>query len=97
MAKIDPSNTQWQHDEAYFLDRIGDEYRNAGMSHQAIAAYEGSLAIWRQLAKIEPRNPHRQLDVSTTLNKLGDVKLDVADSMGRLLLTRGASPSGAAL
>ena len=64
MAKIDPSNTQWQHDEAYFLDRIGDEYRNAGMSHQAIAAYEGSLAIWRQLAKIEPRNPHRQLDVS---------------------------------
>jgi len=49
LAKIDPSNTQWQHDEAYFLDRIGDEYHNAGMSHQAIAAYEGSLAIWRQL------------------------------------------------
>jgi hypothetical protein len=30
LAKIDPRNTQWQRDEAYFLERIGDEYRSFG-------------------------------------------------------------------
>ena len=39
LAKIDPSNTQWQRDEAYVLDRIGDEYRILRMSHRAMAAY----------------------------------------------------------
>ena len=84
LAKIDPRNSQWHRDGAYFLERIGDEHRNVGMNQPAIAAYEESLAVWRHLAKIDRRNPQRQLNISVCLNKLGDVKLDAADSMGAL-------------
>jgi tetratricopeptide (TPR) repeat protein len=84
LAKIDPRNTQWQRDEAYFLERIGDEYRNVGVKQRAIAAYEESLVVWRHLAKIDRRNPQRQIAISVCLDKLGDVKLDAADSMGAL-------------
>src|SRR6185437_8849742 len=55
LAEIDPRNNQWQRDTAYFLDRIGDEYRKVGMRERAIAAYEESLAVWRHLAKIDRR------------------------------------------
>jgi tetratricopeptide (TPR) repeat protein len=84
LAGIDPRNNQWQRDAAYFLDRIGDEYRKVGMNQRAIAAYEESLAIWRHLAKIDRRNPQLQLNISVCLDKLGDVKLGAADGMGAL-------------
>jgi tetratricopeptide (TPR) repeat protein len=84
LAKVDPHNTQWQHDEASLLDQIGDEYRNAGMKRQAIGAYEASLAVLRHLAQINPRNTQRQLDVASSLDKLGDVKLDAVDSWGAI-------------
>jgi tetratricopeptide (TPR) repeat protein len=84
LAKVDPHNTQWQHDEACLLDQIGDEYRNACMKRQAIGAYEASLAVLRHLAEIDPRNTQRQLDVAFSLNKLGDVKLDGVDSWGAI-------------
>ena len=84
LAEIDPRNNQWQRDAAYFLDRIGDEYRKVGMRERAIAAYEESLAVWRHLAKIDRRNPQLQLNISECLDKLGDVKLGAADGMGAL-------------
>jgi tetratricopeptide (TPR) repeat protein len=84
LAKVDPRNTQWQHDEACLLDQIGNEYRNAGMKRQAIAAYEASLAVLRHLAEIDPRNTQRQLDVAVSLDKLGDAKLDGVDSWGAI-------------
>ena len=84
LAKVDPRNTQWQHDQALILDQIGNEYRNAGMKRQAIEAYEGSLAVWRHLAHIDPQNLQRQLDVAISLNKLGDMKFDGADSFGAI-------------
>jgi tetratricopeptide (TPR) repeat protein len=84
LAKIDPRNSQWQRDGAYFLERIGDEYRNVGMNQRAIAAYEESLVVWRHLAKIDRRNPQRQLNISVCLDKLGDVKLEAADNIGAL-------------
>jgi len=84
LAKVDPHNTQWHHDEACLLDQIGDEYRNSGMKRQAIEAYEASLAVLRHLADIDPRNTQRQLDVAISLNKLGDVKLDGVDSWGAI-------------
>jgi tetratricopeptide (TPR) repeat protein len=84
LAKVDPGNTQWQHDEACILDQIGNEYRDVGMKRRAIAAYEASLAVLRHLAEIDPRNSQRQLDVAISLNKLGDMKLDGADSFGAI-------------
>jgi len=84
LAKVDPRNTQWQHDEACLLDQIGNEYRNAGMKRQAIGAYEASLAVLRHLAEIDPRNTQRQLDVAISLNNLGDVKLDGVDTWGAI-------------
>jgi tetratricopeptide (TPR) repeat protein len=84
LAEIDPRNNQWQRDAAYFLDRIGDEYRKVGMRERAIAAYEESLAVWRHLAKIDRRNPQLQLNISECLDKLGDLKLGAADGMGAL-------------
>jgi tetratricopeptide (TPR) repeat protein len=84
LVKVDPLNTQWQHDEACLLDQIGSEYRNAGMKRQAIAAYEASLAVLRHLAQIDPRNIQRQLDVAVSLNKLGDAKLDGVDTWGAI-------------
>jgi tetratricopeptide (TPR) repeat protein len=84
LAKVDPRNTQWQHDEACLLDQIGNEYRNAGMKRQAIGAYEASLAVLRHLAEVDPRNTQRHLDVAVSLNKLGDLKLDGVDSWGAI-------------
>ena len=84
LAEIDPRNNQWQRDAAYFLDRIGDEYRKVGMKQRAIATYEESLVVWRHLAKIDRRNPQLQLNISVCLDKLGDVKLGAADGMGAL-------------
>ena len=84
LAEIDPHNNQWRRNSAYFLDRIGDEYRKVGMRERAIAAYEESLAVWRHLAKIDRRNPQLQLNISVCLDKLGDVKLGAADGMGAL-------------
>ena len=89
LAKVDPRNTQWQHDQALILDQIGNEYRNAGMKRQAIEAYEGSLAVWRHLADIDPQNSQRQRDVAISLNKLGDVKFDGADSFGAITSYEG--------
>ena len=80
LVRIDPSNAQWRYDEACILDQMGYEYRNAGFSHEAIAAYEVSAAIWRQLANTDPLN--RRLDLSISLRKLGDAKRAVADSVG---------------
>ena len=51
LAEIDPRNNQWQRDAAYFLDRIGDEYRKVGMRERAIAAYEESLTVWADWSK----------------------------------------------
>jgi tetratricopeptide (TPR) repeat protein len=65
-------------------DQIGDEYRNARLTPQAIGAYEASLAVLRHLAEIDPRNTQRQLDVASSLDKLGDVKLDGFDSWGAI-------------
>ena len=84
LVEIDPRNNQWQRDSAYFLDRIGDEYRKVGMRERAIAAYEESLAVWRHLANIDRRNPQLQLNISECLDKLGDLKLGAADGMGAL-------------
>jgi len=84
LAKIDPRNSQWQRDGAYFLDRIGDECRKLGMNQRAIAAYKESLAVWRQLAKIDRQNSQRQLTMSVTLDKLGELKLDANDDTGAL-------------
>jgi tetratricopeptide (TPR) repeat protein len=84
LAEIDPRNNQWQRDAAYFLDRIGDEYRKVDMKQRAIAAYEESLTVWRHLAKIDRRNPQLQLNISECLDKLGDVSLGAADGMGAL-------------
>src|SRR5215471_16515323 len=84
LAKVDPCNTQWRHDEACLLDQIGDEYRNARMKRQAIGAYEASLTVLRHLAQIDPRNTQRQLDVAVSLNKLGDAKLDGVDTWGAI-------------
>ena len=90
LAKVDPRNTQWQHDQALILDQIGNEYRNAGMKRQALEAYEGSLAVWRHIANIDPQNSHRQRDVAISLNKLGDVKFDGADSFGAITSYEGS-------
>lgn len=82
LVRIDPTNAQWRYDEACILDKMGYEYRKAGLSHEAIAAYEVSAVIWRQLAKTDPWN--RQLDLSINLRKLGEAKLAVADSVGAI-------------
>lgn len=82
LVLIDPTNAQWRYDEACILDQIGHEYLKGGLDQEAIAAYEVSAAIWRQLAKTDPRN--RQLDFLISLGKLGDAKLAVADSVGAI-------------
>ena len=82
LVRIDPTNAQWRYDEACILDQIGYEYRKAGLSQEAVAVYEVSAAIWRQLAKTDPWN--RRLDLSISLGKLGDARLGAADSVGAI-------------
>jgi tetratricopeptide (TPR) repeat protein len=82
LVRVDPTNAQWRYDEACILDQIGYEYRKAGLIQEAVAVYEVSAAIWRQLAKVDPRN--RQLDLAISLGKLGDARLGAADSVGAI-------------
>ena len=82
LVSIDPTNAQWRYDEACFLDQIGYEYRKAELNQEAVAAYEVSATIWRQLAKTDPWN--RQRDLSLSLGKLGDAKLAAADRVGAI-------------
>jgi hypothetical protein len=56
LAHIDPTNPQWRCDEAGILTTIGIESRNAGLSEQAICAFEESCIILRELADRDPRN-----------------------------------------
>jgi tetratricopeptide (TPR) repeat protein len=82
LVRIDPTNAQWRHDEACILHRIGDEYCRAGLTQEAVAIYEVSVAIWRELAKIDSQSQTRDLAIS--LGKLGDAKLATADAMGAM-------------
>jgi tetratricopeptide (TPR) repeat protein len=82
LVSIDPTNAQWRYDEACFLDQIGYEYRKAERNQEAVAAYELSATIWRELVKTDPWN--RQLDLSLSLGKLGDARLAAADWVGAI-------------
>jgi tetratricopeptide (TPR) repeat protein len=79
---IDPNNAQWRLEEACILDRIGDEYRRAGLADEAAAAYEVSATIWRELAKMHPHLLTR--DLAINLGKLGDAKISAADEIGAM-------------
>jgi tetratricopeptide (TPR) repeat protein len=82
LVRIDPTNAQWRHDGACILHRIGDEYCRAGLSQEAVAIYEVSVPIWRELAKQHPRSQTCNLAIS--LSKLGDAKITSADEMGAI-------------
>jgi tetratricopeptide (TPR) repeat protein len=82
LVRIDPTNVQWRHDGACILNRIGEEYCRAGLTQEAVAIYEVSVAIWRELARVHPRSQTRDLAIS--LSKLGNAKLSAADEVGAM-------------
>ena len=57
------------------LDKVGDVKLQPGDRAGALAAYQESLDIRRKLAAADPGNAQAQRDVSVSLDKLGDVKL----------------------
>ena len=84
LAKIDPSNAQWRHDEACVLYRIGNIYRDAGKNAEAIVALAGEVAIWRELAQAIPRDRQRQLHIATSLKRFAEANVGAADVQGAL-------------
>ena len=84
LAHIDPTNPQWRCDEAGILTTIGIESRNAGLSVQAICAFEESCIILRELADRDPRNSNLHRHLSIGLAELAKARLDVGDLEGAL-------------
>ena len=84
LAHIDPTNPQWRCDEAGILTTIGMESRNAGLSVQAICAFEESCIILRELADRDPRNSNLHRHLSMGLAELAKARLDVGDLEGAL-------------
>ena len=67
----------------------------AGDQAGALAAYQESLDIARKLAAQDQGNARAQRDVSVSLERLGDVKLQGAIGRGRSPPIRRASTSTA--
>jgi tetratricopeptide (TPR) repeat protein len=84
LAKIDPSNAQWRHDEACILNRIGNICRDAGKNTDAMIALAGEVAIWREMAQAAPRDRQRQLNIATSLKRFADAKVGAADVQGAI-------------
>ena len=84
LAHIDPTNPQWRCDEAGILTTIGIESRNAGLSEQAICAFQESCIILRELADRDPRNSNLHRHLSIGLAELAKARLDAGDFEGAL-------------
>jgi predicted TPR repeat methyltransferase len=63
-------------DLALSLEKIGDLKLRAGEAAGALAAYEESLAIRRDIAK-DKSNAQAQRDLSVSLNKIGKTQPEV--------------------
>jgi lipoprotein NlpI len=74
LLKEQPGNALWQRDLSLRLERIGFANLQAGDQAGALAAYEESLGIRRDLAK-DKNNPQAQGELSVTLADIGVVKL----------------------
>jgi tetratricopeptide (TPR) repeat protein len=61
------------------LTKLGDLRLATHDRAAALAAYEESLAIKRQLTAADPGNAHWQRDLSVSLNKVGRVRLDTGN------------------
>jgi hypothetical protein len=79
----DKGNAEAQRNLAVSLWKIGDVKLWMGDGAGALAAYEESLAIRRDLAK-DKSNARAQRDLSISLEKIGDIKLRAGDAAGAL-------------
>jgi tetratricopeptide (TPR) repeat protein len=73
-----------QRDVYVSLNKVGDMKLHGSDQAGALAAYQESLDIARELAAQDAGNAQAQRDVSVGLNKVGDVKLQGGDRAGAL-------------
>jgi tetratricopeptide (TPR) repeat protein len=85
LAKIDPSNTNWQNDLAFSYARIGDILSEQSDLPGALQAHRNGLAIRERLAKIDPGNKDWQRALSFSYERVADVHED----QGNLLVSQG--------
>src|SRR3954453_6174854 len=70
LANLDPTNPQWQSDQAEILGLIATEFRHAGLVQRAIRPFEESCSILRALTDLDPRNSNLRRHLSTNLTQL---------------------------
>ncbi|MDG1208297.1 MAG: tetratricopeptide repeat protein, partial [Paracoccaceae bacterium] len=80
----DPGNAGWARDVSFSLNNVGNIRVAAGDRDGALAAYEESLAIFRDLSARDPGNARWARDVSVSLNKVGDIRVAAGDRDGAL-------------
>ncbi len=82
LAQAAPDDAGVQRSRSVMLDEFGDTYLAAGDSAAALAAYEESLAVARNLVADDPGKEEHRRDVLARLGGVGDVRLRTGDAEG---------------
>ena len=89
LAKLEPSNTEWQRDLSICHEQIGNVLVVEGDGPAALVAYEASLAIREALVKRDPANTQWQVDVAVSCSKLGSLDSQLPAKDRKEYLLRG--------
>ena len=54
LVQASPANLQWQHDLAFFHEKIGDGLAAQGNPAEALKSYESSFAVTERLVSANP-------------------------------------------
>jgi tetratricopeptide (TPR) repeat protein len=82
---LNPNDSATQREKSVNLDLTGDALmKYFGDTQAALDAYQESLKISRQIAQNDPGSSQAQRDLSVSLNKLGDINLQLGNSQAAL-------------
>lgn len=70
---VDSGHAESQREQGVALSQQGDVLRAQGQLADARRSYEGSLAIFEELATKNPQSPSRQRDLAVSYEKVADV------------------------
>ena len=80
LARLDPGNTEFQHELSISYDRLAQLARDAGNTGEAERLYRQALPIDERLARLDPGNAGFQRDLSVSYDKLAGLARDAGNT-----------------